>query len=69
MLSKQVSVFRYVEGGQRTCILNSLKSSYADLELKRIGGSRKKNAPFVALKGTLLPIRNVPKCNKTGHKA
>ena len=50
-------------------ILNSLKSSYADLELKRIGGSRKKNAPFVALKGTLLPIRNVPKCNKTGHKA
>lgn len=40
MLSKQVSVFRYVEGGQRTCILNSLKSSYADLELKRIGGSR-----------------------------
>ena len=50
----------------RPCIL---KSSYAELEWKSNGIGPKKNAPFVALKGTLLPIRNVPKCNKTGHKA
>ena len=35
-------------------------------------GARKRLANsllFLVVKGTLLPIRNVPKCNKTGHKA